>query len=203
MGSISSKTTGSCSGLISEHSNGGLHRLLKNRHCRGKVSGCRATDGRAGSRLAMSKKAWTVGSKYVLHEVPSRFLAFVPSPFFSPSPFDLLPLFFSPTSRQISFCFSFVVTALRALHNASLESFDRSRCCVGQLPILALLPVLWELPRDRLFYFFLFLSLSLSLSLSLCIVDWIVLRREQHQVPPPRILANLQFQYQLACNLLG
>ena len=110
MGSISSKTTSSCSGLISEHSDGGLHRLSKNRYCRGKVSGCVAADGRAGSRLAMSKKAWTVGSKYVLHEVPSRFLAFVPSPFFFHLHPTFYPCLFSPDLSSDFLCVSFLVT---------------------------------------------------------------------------------------------
>jgi hypothetical protein len=71
MGSISSKTTGSFSNLVSECSDGSLHRLLKNRYSCGKVFRFLATDGRARSRLTLSENAWRVGSKYVLHDVPS------------------------------------------------------------------------------------------------------------------------------------
>jgi hypothetical protein len=47
MGSISSKTTGSFSNLVSECSDGGLHRLLENRHCYGKVFSCLAAGGKS------------------------------------------------------------------------------------------------------------------------------------------------------------
>ena len=118
-------------------------------------------------------------------------------PFFSISIRPSTLVFFPPTFRQISFVSPFW---------SRTENHPQRRS--GVLRQTSLL--CWPTPNPRsasrsvgIATRSTLLFLPVSLFLSLCIVDWIVLRREHHQVPPPRILANLQFQYQLACNLLG
>jgi len=80
---------------------------------------------------------------------------------FSPQPFVGFPLFI------------LCGHAPRALHNASLESFDRRRFCAGQLPMFALahLPVCGrchEIDAEPSHFFLFLLSSSVVALLSVC-----------------------------------
>jgi len=147
------------------------------RYCCGKVFRCLAADGRPGYRPALSERHGKHGVSMVCTMPPLDFLLFRsftnfilyirPSTVvFSPQPFVRSPLFL------------LCGHAPRALHNASLESFDRRRCCVGHLSMLALahIPVCGrcheiDAELSHLLSLPLFLSLDFRCCSALCLFD--------------------------------